>query len=472
MASVDKLVKRNGCYRTACLENRRQQLTNQHGHKGQSILIMYSRLMTISKARQAVDMLLAAMFCQRHPDRRLHSFMYSEPGSHPFAGGAGFEVNYDNGCLLRAALFMRRNAAPHLHSLSVGDVEKALTDFVSSNFWIIGSDAWEGCLLGSGREADSPFASFVSAHTKDRLTEAISSSDLFLEPRHLFAFPLVVIQAKQEFQCSSFFLVQPEGLSLERLPLGYAAIDILSSSFPPFGKWDGPRNSPASWLGVWAGTLEVAKRNRAAILGALALLPHPMERYQFSMRSMFGGLSTFDGSLSMTTSDPHTPALSENLVIDEADHVWLAVLEEKLTSPSKVDKRQMRALEYFYRAWLPDPTRRFPILFGALDAIYGDAGRATQSVIDAVGPVMGDDYDYDRLKMLLGLRASVVHGGAPNVYESSDYHRYYEHYEEDATRDLDLIVARCLQTVVFGSEMQERPHTHATLIKQHTGRDI
>lgn len=93
-------------------------------------------------------------------------------------------------------------------------------------------------------------------------------------------------------------------------------------------------------------------------------------------------------------------------------------------------------------------------------------------MIDAVGPVMGDAYDYERLKMLLGLRASVIHGGAPNVYELSDYHRYYVRYEEDATRDLELIVARCLQTVIFGAAMQERPHTYAALIKQHTGRDI
>ncbi len=148
------------------------------------------------------------------------------------------------------------------------------------------------------------------------------------------------------------------------------------------------------------------------------------------------------------------------------------MLAQKIVSPIKVDKRQMRALEYFYRAWVPDPTRRFPTLFGALDAIYGDAGRATLSVIDAVGPVMGPVYDYERLKRLLGLRASVIHGGAPNVYESSDYHRYYERYEEDATRDLEVIVARCLQAVIFGSAMQERPHTHAALMKPHTGRDI
>ena len=83
--------------------------------------------MTISNAHKAVDMMLDAMFCQRTPDRRQHSFMYNKAGGHPLVGGAGFEVNYDDRGLLKAALFMRRNAAPHLGSLSVGDVEKVPT---------------------------------------------------------------------------------------------------------------------------------------------------------------------------------------------------------------------------------------------------------------------------------------------------------------------------------------------------------
>ncbi|WP_265269670.1 hypothetical protein [Sphingomonas lycopersici] len=426
----------------------------------------------VSNARIAVDMMLDAMFCQRAPDRRQHSFMYNKPGGHPFVGGAGFEVNYEGRGLLKAALFMRRNAAAHLGSLSVSDVEKVLTDFISNNFWIIGNEAWDGCLLGAGQSRDAPFAEFVSATTKQRLTETIAASDLFVEPRQLVTFPLVTVRVAEEFECPTFFIVKPDGLKLSRLPPGYIDADLRSDSFPPFGRWDGTRRSPSSWLGVWAGTAEVAKRHRAAILGAVALLPHRMERYLFSGRTLFGGLCTFAGSLSMMSGDPHTPALSEDILIGKADHGWLAVLADKLVSPTKVDKRRMRALEYFYRAWVPDPTRRFPTLFGALDAIYGDAGKATQSVIEAVGPVMGSAYDYDRLKLLLGLRASVIHGGAPNVYESSDYHKYYERYEEDATRDLEYIVARCLQTVIFGSALRERPHTHAALIKQHTGRDI
>lgn len=429
--------------------------------------------MTTQNARTVIDMLLATMFCQRGPDRHRHSFMYNDPGKPHFgSGGAGFEVNYENRGLMRAALFARRHAAPHLRSLSVGDVAKAMTDFITENFGIIGWEAWEGCGVGDGRERDAPFADFVSDTTKASLAAAILASDLFSEPRKLFAFPLVVVSVDVEFDCPAFFFCKPEGLTALRLPPGYNDLEIRPESFPPFARWDGTRQSPQAWLGIWAGTAEVAKRNRAAVLGAVALLPHRLERYQFSRREMFGGFASFSDQMSMISSDPHTPALGENVVLRVGDEPWLSLLAAKIVSEEKTDRRQMRALEYYYRAWAPDPTRRFPTLFGALDAIYGDAGQATKSIIDAVGPVMGDQYGFDRLKLLLSVRGSVVHGGAPNVYESGAYHRYFERYEEDATRDLDLIVARCLQAVIFGSSMNERPHTYAALYKERTGYDI
>lgn len=141
----------------------------------------------------------------------------------------------------------------------LSDLEMILTDFISSNFWIIGDEAWDGCLLNPGRTTDAPFASFVSEDTKKRLAEAIFTSDLFIEPRNLVAFPLVVVRVDKEFDSSTFFLVKPQGLTLERLPPGYIAADLQVESFPPFQRWDGIRNSPASWLGVWGGNFGGSK---------------------------------------------------------------------------------------------------------------------------------------------------------------------------------------------------------------------
>jgi hypothetical protein len=85
---------------------------------------------------------------------------------------------------------------------------------------------------------------------------------------------------------------------------------------------------------------------------------------------------------------------------------------------------------------------------------------------------MGAAYDYQRLRLLLGLRASVIHGGAPDVYESTKYATYHERYVADPICDLELITAHCLQVVVFGGTLVARPHTHATLIKQKHGIDV
>jgi hypothetical protein len=58
------------------------------------------------------------------------------------------------------------------------------------------------------------------------------------------------------------------------------------------------------------------------------------------------------------------------------------------------------------------------------------------------------------------------------VYESSKYRTYYRDYGKDAVKDMELIVARCLQAVIFPVTMVERPHTHADAILRETGRAV
>lgn len=349
-------------------------------------------------------------------------------------------------------------------SLSIGKLESELTEFVAANYYLLAGETFLASF-------DVSYAVHVSPATKASFASALAASNLFVEPRITTLFPLVPIRVEQPFVTDKFFLGAPGDLP-GQLSNALLSCDIVPDSFPPLMAWDGRRETPAAWLGVRAPNLDAARQMRAAVLGAVALLPHHLERYTFSGRAMFGGYATFSDRWSLAFGDPHTPALMTDLVIDAVDHPWLTVLGNKLASPAKVDKRQLRALEYYYRAWAPDPVRRFPTLFAVIDAIFGDAAAATQSVVDAVGPVMGADYSHDRVRLMLGLRASVIHGGAPNVYESSKYEEYYERYETDATRDLELIVARCLQVVIFPGVPTERPHTRRDLILRETGRTV
>jgi hypothetical protein len=422
--------------------------------------------MSVDHALSTTELLLEAIYLEGAQDRSAHAFLYSSSGERVLFGGLGIEIYYADREMVDAVLYLRAHGAPQLRSLSVGDVRSQLTEFVSNNFHIVSAEAW-------GTRSSIPLGRLTPREDVLRFADRMRSSSLFVEPRALTLFPLSVITAAKSFRSSTFFIVAPEDITPDLLGSKIKPAELEPSLFPPFRKATWARKPAASLLGVWAPNIETARRRRAAILGAIALLPHRFERYLFTGRSVVEGCCTLgSGTFTMNSSGPHTPALSEDVVIDESDHEWLGQLASKLESEHTDHRKQMRSLEYQYRAWIPDPTRRFPILFAALDAIYGDAAAATQAIVSAVQPVMGAAYDEARLRLLLGARASVVHGGAPNVYESKKYPQYYMAYYEDITRDLELIVARCLQAVVFGGSLQERPHSAADLIARQTGRIV
>lgn len=391
--------------------------------------------------------------------------MFTKPGQHPFAGGGGgTEVNFDGARLLECALYVQKHGAPHLLSLPVSKVESDLISFVTESYYLLAPETFLRNFAGS-------YADGVSAATADAFTAALAASHFFVEPRLTAIFPLVPIRVAQDYISAAFFLCAPGGLATA-LGADTAGFRIVEDTFPPVGEWDGRREPTASWLGVRAPTIEAARKVRAAVLGAVALLPHHYERYTFSGRKLFGGEITLSDRYMLSFGTPHTPPLMTDLIIGTADRRWLDELARKFTSPTKEDRKHLRALAYFYRAWAPDPVKRFPTMFAAIDALFGDAGRATQAVVDAVGPAMGPEYTAERIRVMLGLRASVVHGGAPDVYESSKYQTYYRDYGKDAVKDMELIVARCLQQVIFPGTLTERPHTHADAILRETGRVV
>ena len=178
------------------------------------------------------------------------------------------------------------------------------------------------------------------------------------------------------------------------------------------------------------------------------------------------------GRCPMSFSKPHTPALGDDITINHDDHAWLSILATKIIAPERAVRRQMHALEYFYRAWFLDPQERFPVLCMALDAAFGDANHATQAVIDGVRATVGEHVPDARLRALMDLRASVIHGGAPDVYDSRKYARYYDSYDADPILDLELVVAQCLRSLVFGGALKSHPDPHAAIIKaaQEQGR--
>jgi hypothetical protein len=241
---------------------------------------------------------------------------------------------------------------------------------------------------------------------------------------------------------------------------------LVPTNFPPIADKGNPRRQPKSWLGVHAPNVDVAFKIRSGILGAVALTPEPRRRHVFTLRSVFGGYCTVDrGHVAYGGKfSPHTPPIGDDIVIAADDHSWLSEVDRLMQSSERDDRRKLFALEYFYRAWPLEKAARFPIFCMALDGVFGDAGRATQSIIDGVRETLGDHVDAARIRDLMKLRASVIHGGAPDVYDSSKYAKYYADYGADPIFDLELVVSECLRKRIFGTLMTPYKDAHAEFI--------
>lgn len=71
-----------------------------------------------------------------------------------------------------------------------------------------------------------------------------------------------------------------------------------------------------------------------------------------------------------------------------------------------------------------------------------------------------------RLRQLIRLRASVIHGGAPDVYDPSKYGDYSEEFGADPIHDMELIVAGCQRLKIFADALKEHADPNAAIVAE------
>lgn len=370
--------------------------------------------------------------------------------------------------ILKTSIFLRQHGPSYLRNLPIKEINGKLADFVRENFSLIVNEVFFS-------DSSLPYASIISESAKSKLVTAFGASKIIAPGINPTVFPLITIRVDDDFDGDAFFLAKASSLESKLLRARVHDEDIQSNSFPPYPDQRISHKFPASWLGARAPDSTNARKIKAAVLGAIALLPHPMERYLFTGRNIFGGRATLEQqgwTWSPSFEGGHTPRISEDIIIGAADHGWLSLLDQLLIENNADNIKHIRALAYYYRAWFLDETERFPVLFQALDALFGDAGAATQAIIQGLQGTSSEKFTYERLKLIMSLRGSVVHGGSPDIYDSSKYIRYFEKYGDDPISDVDLIAAQTLRTTIFANLLFERPHTYKDLVKDKLGIDI
>lgn len=406
---------------------------------------------------EAVERILSAVYASG--DNLLSSFLYGKPGAPLWDRRLGTEIFVRRKEYIRALLFVRQNGAPYLRAISITDLWSMTTKFLTENFWYVRRGEF-------ARRHDCSYAEQIAIEDKIALADALAMSAMFEPKSELTLYPLLPIRVVANFESEHFFLLNAADLSTAQLPYGIRAGDLDPSQFPPVMNWEGRKRLTTSWLGVRSPLPLVSHKMASAILGAVALTPLPHERHLFSGRPMFGGQCTItDTSCTISGGDnPPTPPMMHDIVLTEADHGWLAILATLLYASDKHSHTQLRALEYFHRAWFLDPRERFPALCMSLDSLVGVSQGHTSAAVKYVKSVVDTAIDDDRLRLLMRVRGAVIHGAAPDVYDSEHYEKYYADYETDPIRDLELIVAKCLREKIFGATLKYHPDPNAELL--------
>lgn len=400
------------------------------------------------------EMILEAIFLGGGSGFSLQ-FIVRRPGA-PASQTSGIvvDLSINKKKMLIPALLLRKCGPVNLRYMPMEEVFALISDFITENYWLLLDEVLF-------KKSDLPFSKLISESSKKQWSEQILFSKLLNPSETVTIYPLDIVKVDFDFDGQSFYLIKPESLDDSKLVPGFPAKEIRSGRFPLIADHSGPGSIPSAWLGVRAPSYAVASKMKSGILGALALTPVRRERHAFVSRRTTTGRCTFEKGATTSYHDTITPSLSSTIVITKEDSAWLKLLASKIKSEDKVNRRQINALEYYYRAWFLPPHERFAHHCMSIDAIYGDADKATEAIVSGVAASVGASIPGERIRLLMAIRGSVVHGRAPDVYDAKEYTRYYKIYQTDPIVDLELVANQCLRTTIFGDCFRQQPDPHA-----------
>lgn len=399
-----------------------------------------------SLAEEIITGLLHAYFGRRAPDRMIDDVLYD------FVPPGHSERNYTVRLFLKPsaltapAIMLKGKGPSYLAAHSLSDIAEMLRKFIYRSYPIIRRET-------KTEDFDGSLYELVSPDCRSALAEALEKSSVFRPRIEYTAFPITPLVVKADFDCENFSLIDVHSLT-------EGNADWLCEQYLE-------NEEVGGWLVVKGASVESAKRDRRIVLGALALAMDQQHRHGFTLREVVTGFLRFPTphSISTSTSGPHTPPIGSPITIEDSDHKWLNKLPTILARSSTLTKRHGKALEYYYRAWFMDESDRCFLLFMALNAIFGQDGSTFAAGMKAgIADTLKENIEEKRLDALLRIRNSMLHGGAPDLFASSNYLEYAQKYSSDPSSDVQLLVAKCLRRHIFGDEFRCQDNPDAEIV--------
>ncbi|WP_349363830.1 MAG: hypothetical protein ABL307_00070 [Roseitalea porphyridii] len=277
-------------------------------------------------------------------------------------------------------------------------------------------------------------------------------------PKQTFAFPLSRISVVSNYTGINFYILGGDDIegtnpqsSLERFKAN---------------------RSINGWIGCTSTFPENAQKIKRIVLGAMSLRLPYIERTRKTLSEPANGFVTHN-PLGWSSSREHMPPIGYDISITEDDRWWLEKIDRLTQAAGKPSRHLRKALEYFYLGWFLEANERVAFNFMTLYAVF-DQG--THKMAEELKRVISTDlehaFDDVRLKDILNLRNQFLHGGSPDIYDSSLYDCYIRIYKCDPIVDIEYLTASCLRRLVFGANFKMQTNPYETEIQKLKNRGL
>ena len=350
-----------------------------------------------------------------------------------------FPIFVDQPSMITAALMLRKIKKRDFGSVPLKKAERFILDLVNieiSHFFDLKIPA----------SASGNYRSTINNKKLDEFYNFIQKGILSGPDTQTFSFPLSRISVSSPFSGSSFYIIGGDDIGGES---PHSTLEKFKF-----------KQSINGWIGCSATFVESAQKIKRIVLGAISLrLPH-LERTQKTIARPANGYMTHN-PLAWSSSREHMPPIGYDITIAEDDKSWLEKIDELLLANDKESRRLRKALEYFYFGWFLEANERLAFNFMAMDAVFGQgSGHTGEKLRTRVSRTLEQDMDLDRFDDIINLRNQFLHGGSPDIYDSSKYEFYLQKYSCDPIIDVEYLTASCLRRLVFGVDfgMQKNPY--------------
>lgn len=401
--------------------------------------------MNIEICLEAVDLILDSIYSTGEQQQLLANFTIKNPEekiSFLYSGIGTTIYIRDDKSYLKAIVYIKKNGLSYLDELSIFEVRKLVTNFVIRNFWYIK----DGEL---SRNHSISYRDQISDLPKINFAKALLKSDLFSVSNIIYLYPFNSIISKVKLKGSNFFILDAKDISLSDTSFENLKANIDFSKYPCL--IDERRNSRLirTWIGIKAPNEKTAAKILSSILGTLALFESSKKRYIFSGITPDTGCCYFsENSYTFRETEPNLPSLYYNL---QVEHHLLGILNEldEVILNKIQGSKKISSLINFYKSWFEKDGERYRTLFSSVDSLLETKSNHSRVFTDFVINHTNNQFDNDRIRLLLSIRGDVVHGKSPNLYECRDYELYVEKYLSDPLHDIQDIVEICLKNFIF-----------------------